>query len=691
LRRHLASLPFATRCTASGYGWICAAGGRQGTFAVISVNPTLSLNDDPLINRGNECTERHPSTKLEYFGHDIINSISIHKIDGNAALGIRDDVVALLTSNDKTVRIFSLPQHMESSCLDLEFAVNHATISPDGKLLVAVGDYQRAYFFEKIPLDPAQSKMSTAKYASNHVQWLELRLVDLHVPKPTQVIGYFTTAWSPSSTHCAVASESGYITVISIDAILRDDRDNVPIPAEEVSLFISPSSRPDVDNGPGAVRAMLFAPAPSDLLVWIEGQGRVCVADLRYGLRKRQVINLDINEKGLVHVATDPESDHSLDPYSGHMMFEEADNPIEQQTANEYNPIQFGGSEEYLIPSRRVLRALQQGTSPLNGSGAASSASAERPREGATADYGTSYSTISTVYWNPDTQRFSDVRPSRTRTPDAAATSTDSNEDTIMLGGSSLRLLQYPSDAADTHSDRYSYSGELTAEERELMNALTSASHIVPAAHRSRELRRARNTVHVELTRSDRTQTDETSSSTATRNGGSDSQSRRAASGTGRSHPFAARRQASIVISNDDGTNNAQAPTPPYSRRYHWGELASGRSRSRITEEFEAWRRSPPPERYQHLDINAIRLRRQIDRARERSDRLRRSGQLSQTTQHLILRRMQDSGNSTNGINTQGLCISPDGQRMWVGTTQGIFEFSFNMPARFLFPGIDMR
>jgi hypothetical protein len=134
--------------------------------------------------------------------------VSIHKLEGSERLGIEDDVVAVLTNNDRTVRIFSLTQHLEMAVLDLHFQVNHATISPDGQILVAVGDWQQAYFFERIPLDEDESKVSTSKYASGHCSWELLEIVDLHVPKAALISSYFCTAWSSSGHLCAVVSSS---------------------------------------------------------------------------------------------------------------------------------------------------------------------------------------------------------------------------------------------------------------------------------------------------------------------------------------------------------------------------------------------------------------------------------------------------------------------------------------------------
>lgn len=671
-RRHITTLPFPARCMASGYGWICVGGGKNGTFAVVTVNPNnVSESNEPLVNRGNERTERRPTVKLENFGDQIINSISIHKINGNPALNIRDDVVAVLTGNDWTVRVFSLTQHVESDCLDLEFPVNHATISPDGNYLVAVGDYQRAYFFEKVPLDPSQSKISTAKYASSHIQWLALRLVDLHVPKPTQVIGYFATAWSPSSAYCAVASESGYITVFSMETILKDDRGPIPIPAKEASLLISPSSRPDVDNGPGAIRAMLFSPPPFDLLVWIEGQGRVCAADLRSGLKTRQIIYLDVEESGLVKVANRSESDGSAQSHSGSMILEEGEYAYELQYSDLYTS-SFGGSEEYLLPSRRLIRVLQANSSN-NPSRSGSIMTSDTASDiGMDLDLGNGRNF-------PNSRLVSEMaRLTNAANSDLGGSSHETNDDVDLVARASYaELTRRISAAQDRHTDRYAYSGELTADERDLLDALTSAAHITPG-ERPRSIQYRRNTSDISL--AERSHPDGRNTA--------DVHTRRSTHGGHRPHPFTARRQASIVISSDDPVH---PPLPPHQRRHPWGEVASGRNRQQMMDDLEIWRRSPPPAGDQHPDINNIRLRRQIDRARERSERLRRAGQLSQRTQLLIQRRMQDTGNPRNGIATQGLCISPDGRTMWVGTTEGIFEMKFNMNSPLQFPSIDMR
>nr|OQO19025.1 hypothetical protein B0A51_18370 [Rachicladosporium sp. CCFEE 5018]OQO20228.1 hypothetical protein B0A51_17253 [Rachicladosporium sp. CCFEE 5018] len=290
-RKHIASLPFEARCTASGYGWICVGGEDEGHFAAIKTGA---------LGWGEEgATSRAADVKVDRIGVEIVNSISIHRIqDEDAHL---DDIVAVLTNNDKTVRVYSLPLGLETCCLDLPFAMNHATISPDGKVLVAVGDVNSAYFFRRHlrsgkPVPGIQKPHN--RLNSGSVEWRLTNIVNLHVTNLQATMGYFTTAWSPSGRLVAVGSESGYITVLDVELLARADLDD-----EDAIVIVRPGSRPDIPPPhPGAVRSMVFSPDPWDLLIWAEDQGRVCVGDLRTGLRQKQVILMDPSEEGLTTV-----------------------------------------------------------------------------------------------------------------------------------------------------------------------------------------------------------------------------------------------------------------------------------------------------------------------------------------------------------------------------------------------------
>ncbi|KAF1808410.1 hypothetical protein P152DRAFT_452872 [Eremomyces bilateralis CBS 781.70] len=292
-RKHIATLPFQVRCTASGYGWICVGGGDEGNWARIQLNPPSASEVDSLLPLNLEYRQNGrrtrptlppplPRVTSDQLGDDIVNSISIHQIQDDPAEPT--EVLAVLTNNDRTVRIFSLTRDAELNRLELPFPANHATISPDGQMLVAVGDYQQAYFYERMDVPTSSSKAPISR--PKKYEWGILNIVQLHVPSPTTIIGYFTTAWSPTGTLVAVGSECGYVSIFDVDILKKSDL------AENALIDVFSGSRPDLDIGPGSIRSMVFAPQPWDLLVWAEDRGRVCVLDLRSGLRARQVVHL---------------------------------------------------------------------------------------------------------------------------------------------------------------------------------------------------------------------------------------------------------------------------------------------------------------------------------------------------------------------------------------------------------------
>ncbi|KAK0284940.1 hypothetical protein LTR35_000276 [Friedmanniomyces endolithicus] len=295
-RKHVATLPFEARCTASGYGWVCVGGEDEGHFAAIKLDghgAACSTQDEEGASSGEawrQGTMRSTgrtaaSVKVERIGEEIVNSISIHRIqDEEAHL---DDIVAVLTNNDKTVRVYSLPQSLETTVLDLPFAMNHATISPDGQTLVAVGDFNQAYLFQReLRVAPPQIPKPHNRLTSASIDWTLTNVVALHASDSTA--GYFTTAWSETGHLVAVGSEGGYVTVLDMEMLASPDYDD-----EDAVVAVVPGSRPEGLNYPGAVRTMAFAPDPWDLLIWAEDRGRVCIGDLRTGLKTKQVVDLD--------------------------------------------------------------------------------------------------------------------------------------------------------------------------------------------------------------------------------------------------------------------------------------------------------------------------------------------------------------------------------------------------------------
>ena len=180
--------------------------------------------------------------------------------------------------------------------------MNHATISPDGKFLLAVGDEPQAFFCGRTRLPSAQSDGEPA-YA--RYEWHEIAEPKLSLAHSSDAC--FSTAFSPSGHICAVASQTGIITIFDT-SMIQDEMD-----PDDAVLDVLKSSRPCIGRDfCGAVRAMSFAPAPWDLFAWTEDQGRVCVIDLRNAFLSRQTIELETDSPSLNRVImSDLEDSHS--------------------------------------------------------------------------------------------------------------------------------------------------------------------------------------------------------------------------------------------------------------------------------------------------------------------------------------------------------------------------------------------
>lgn len=198
-------------------------------------------------------------------------------------------------NNDRTVRIFSLSQARLLETLDFPTPMNHASISPDGKLLIAAGDEApgdeiRAFFCRRIdlPSAPVDGQLSYPRY-----EWHEIAEPRLS-HAGTDEDACFCTAFSNSGHMCAVASQSGVITIFDT-ARIRDEME-----MGEAVIAVLKSSRPSLRLlYSGAVRSMCFSPAPWDLFAWAEDQGRVCVVSLRDIFQSRQTIELEMDAPDL--------------------------------------------------------------------------------------------------------------------------------------------------------------------------------------------------------------------------------------------------------------------------------------------------------------------------------------------------------------------------------------------------------
>lgn len=118
---------FEPRSLTSRYGWI-VAGAEHGVLAIL---------DD----RGDASTLQEGLRKQEVtIGGCLVNGIHLYR---NAS----GEEVALVSSNDHTLKSYNLSQGRLERPMSMQTAMNHATVSPDGQWMIAVGDNTECYLF----------------------------------------------------------------------------------------------------------------------------------------------------------------------------------------------------------------------------------------------------------------------------------------------------------------------------------------------------------------------------------------------------------------------------------------------------------------------------------------------------------------------------------------------------------------
>ncbi|KAK6337760.1 hypothetical protein TWF696_001240 [Orbilia brochopaga] len=293
-RKLITFLPFEPRCISAKYGWICTGGVENGQIAVIKLSdrcthsptatPPVSIPDGPIDEFDGSGVEDSPEVggddrgtetswcqteyiRLAELGGTIVNSITMYR---PAKPKSTRDVVAIITNNDKTVRLFSLSKFRVITTLTLPFHTNHASVSPDRKYLVVVGDSSKVFFYDLATLTTESPPDYSWKLTSS--------------PSYSGGDALISTDFSPCSKLCAVASQDGSISVFDT-RLFSGNSDASPI------VRVIPSSRPHTQAG--AVRCVVFSPSPWDLLVWAEHTGRITITDTRQEFFTSQTIRVN--------------------------------------------------------------------------------------------------------------------------------------------------------------------------------------------------------------------------------------------------------------------------------------------------------------------------------------------------------------------------------------------------------------
>jgi hypothetical protein len=547
------------------------------------------------------------------------------------------------------VRVYSLAENLELCCIDLPIAMNHATISPDGQLLVAVGDQQTCFFFERrLPgSDRGEWKEPNGRICSVPQGWNLFEEVELYVPARQCAEGYFTTAWSPSGCLCAVGSECGYITVFDIDHL------KVAEHGEDAILRVISSTRPDVCTGAGAVRTMQFSPAPWDFLVWSEDQGRVCVADLRSGLKMKQVLTLDPKEEDLntVEIA---DFDLSLPPEMSELR-READFIRRYRRALDTEGTQAAvdAANEYFeadLERRRTLRRLGVVESDDDPHGLSSeerrvletlrtTRHSLEARQPGMRPRSINYTTANHVEAARIHARYDAARY------DARAGNRLGLRADILLRERAAAARDLPSDMLD----------DLLSES--LRPAIRSTiERTAPRRQASMVVSINEGTVNVPP----HARTNITGSAT-----------------TRSPSAIIAQAHSDIINTTDDAWRTIEAALASQARIANNAANTSTPMPANSTETST------------QAELQAELRRRQIIRRRELANRpLTEAYDFSTGAFWRPSRNMHDP---SAGVRTAGLAMSPDGRTLYCGTEEGIFEFKMNLHARKVFPAISPR
>ena len=158
-------------------------------------------------------------------GGSINNAMCLYKHNGQDRL--------LICNNDESIKVFSLPDLERLHTIQFPTAVNYASVSPDGKKLIAVGDSPQAFMYN-ITSSGDYVKTATLTASSD---------------------AGFSCAWNQSSEKFAVASQDGFVSVWDIRST-------------EKLAKIKSTQNPQVK---GACRCVKFSPSGSmDLLMFSE-------------------------------------------------------------------------------------------------------------------------------------------------------------------------------------------------------------------------------------------------------------------------------------------------------------------------------------------------------------------------------------------------------------------------------------
>jgi hypothetical protein len=246
------------------------------------------------------------SVKSVRVGLEIVNCVTLWFPKPYLKDQTYEKPVAVLSNNDRSVAIVDLERSEVLESLKLDDCVNRAVISPNGQLLIAIGDDPYMHVYQrKQQMGMHKSPIGSKSFKPEWVKCQRVQLQGQRLSDKSDMRGSFAAAFSPSGRYLAIGTQYGIISVFQTRCLSTPDEDPL--------IVTFTTSRPN--QKAGAVRVLEFSPEPYDLLAWTENNGRAGVADIRRCFMSRQILITDPDAEGVDQVVIAERSDDlAIDP-----------------------------------------------------------------------------------------------------------------------------------------------------------------------------------------------------------------------------------------------------------------------------------------------------------------------------------------------------------------------------------------
>ncbi len=214
--------------------------------------------------------------EMQSYGKEILNCITLWFPGYESVCEAHTSPVAVIASNDKSIYVVNLDTLAVLQQITHPEPINLGMISPDGSVLIVIGDDPFMYVYKRRGCRLSKSDNEWHEYSKVHLPGQKISDRD-------EMRGSFAASFS--HRFLALGTQYGEVVIFEQQELKQSKS---PRPKDAFR-----STRPNTRCG--AIRALHFNPCSSlDLLAITEDNGRVVTVDVRQ-LYKRQVIDTDLS------------------------------------------------------------------------------------------------------------------------------------------------------------------------------------------------------------------------------------------------------------------------------------------------------------------------------------------------------------------------------------------------------------